>query len=132
DWSSDVCSSDLQRIWFQLFHFDKEIFERCDILFSITGDYIGKFKPVVSMSRNMLLYERQIWKRIGRISEILRFWVNFKKQERCFKNSIGIIFISEYAKNFISSVLNLSGKDRIIIKHGISKRFIKPILEPHL
>ena len=57
-------SSLLNRVIFQLTKYDKEIASRCDLLFSIAGDYVGSFKPVISMSRNMLLYERQIWKEI--------------------------------------------------------------------
>lgn len=112
-----------QRILFQLFKFDKEIKKRCDILFSITGDNIGKFKPIVGMSRNMLLYERQIWKEIKQPKEILRFWINFQKQKRSFNNSEGIIFISNYAKGIVSKQLNLESKRVEIIHHGVSPHF---------
>lgn len=117
----------LQRIYFQLFLFDKEIKSHCDILFSITGDYIGNFKPVVSMSQNMLLYERDIWKEIKQLKEILRFWLIYQKQKYTFKNSQGIIFISNYAMNYISKQLNLKEKQIIVIHHGISPRFINKV-----
>lgn len=113
----------LSRIKFQLIHYDKEIQSRCDILFSLTGDYIGKFKPVVGMSRNMLLYERDIWREIKKPKEVLRFWINFKKQKRCFKNASGIIFISEYAKQYANKVLALEGKLQKNIPHGVSAQF---------
>jgi len=114
----------IHRILFQLFQFDKEISNRCDILFSITGDYTGSFKPLVGMSQNMLLYEREIWREINNFKEIFRFWVIFQKQKKCFKNSLGIIFISNFAKNYIINCLNLKNKDLIIINHGISPRFV--------
>lgn len=114
----------LSRIYFQLFKFDNEIIKHCDILFSLAGDYIGKFTPLVSMSRNMLLYERDIWIDIKSPIEILRFWLNFKKQEKCFKSSKGIIFISKYAKDYISNQLHLENKNKSLIHHGISSRFI--------
>jgi glycosyltransferase involved in cell wall biosynthesis len=113
----------LQRLKFQLTKYDKEIEKRCDILFSITGDYIGNFKPLVGMSRNMLLYERDIWLEIMQPKEILRFWLNFKKQKRCFKNASGIIFISEYAKQYANRILDIGKKKQIIIPHGISQKF---------
>lgn len=112
------------RLLFQLLQFDKEISNRCDILFSLTGDYTGSFKPLVGMSQNMLLYERKIWKEIKDFKEIFRFWIIFHKQKRCFKNSSGIIFISNYAKNFIVNSLKLRNKELIIINHGISPRFV--------
>lgn len=114
----------LNRLKFQLFQFDKILQEECDILFSLTGDYVGKFKPVVAMSRNMLLYERDIWKEIGQPKEIMRFWLNYLKQKRCFRNAEGIIFISNYAQEIISSSLNLSNKEIRTIHHGISPRFM--------
>lgn len=113
------------RIFFQLFLYDKEIKNRCDILFSITGDYIGNFKPVVGISQNMLLYERDIWKEINQLKEVFRFWLIYQKQKISFKNSEGIIFISNYARNYISKRLNIKDKKTTIIHHGISARFIK-------
>lgn len=112
-----------ERIKFQMHGYDKEISKHCDILFSLTGDYIGKFTPVVGMSRNMLLYERDIWREIKQPKEVLRFWLNFRKQKRCFNNASGIIFISEYAKEYANRVLDISRKKQVIIPHGISPQF---------
>jgi glycosyltransferase involved in cell wall biosynthesis len=122
----------LYRVWFQLTQFDAEIEKRCDILFSITGDYIGNFKYLVGMSQNMLLYERDIWKEIKQPKEIIRFWLNYKKQKKCFKKSKGIIFISKYAKNYISNILDLDLKLKTIIHHGISSRFLGGIKEQRI
>lgn len=113
----------LQRVKFQIIGYNREIKKRCDILFSVTGDYIGGFKPVVGMSRNMLLYERDVWREIKQPKEIIRFWLNFKKQERCFKNASGIIFISNFAKEYANKVLSISRKEQKIIPHGLSPRF---------
>ncbi|GGK60698.1 MULTISPECIES: glycosyltransferase family 4 protein [Flavobacteriaceae] len=113
----------IQRVKFQLLSYDKEIKKRCDILFSLTGDYIGKFQPVVGMSRNMLLYERNIWHEIKKPKEILRFWLNFKKQQRCFKNASGIIFLSDYARQYSNNVLAINSKQQKIIHHGLSPQF---------
>lgn len=119
----------IRRVLFQLFQFDNEIKKRCDILFSITGDYIGGFDLVVGMSRNMLLYERDIWKEIKQPKEIIRFWVNFKKQQKCFNNAKGIIFISNYANKYVSTQLNLESKCTTIIHHGIATRFLGGVKE---
>jgi len=111
------------RVKFQLSVYDQHIKQHCDILFSITGDYPGRFNPVVGMSRNMLLFERDIWKEIKHPKEIMRFWLNYLKQKRCFKKAKGIIFISEYAKDYVSKKLNLRNKQITVIHHGISPRF---------
>jgi len=118
----------LSRVIFQLTKYDKEIIKsKCDLLLSITGDYIGKFKPLVGMSRNMLLYERSIWAEIKQPKEVIRFWLNFHKQKRSFKNSKGIIFISNYAKKYVGNIINLNGQITEIISHGVSQRFSNPL-----
>jgi len=117
----------LSRIIFQLMKYDEQIKLRCDFLFSITGDYIGQFKPLVGMSRNMLLYERDIWLEIKQPKEIIRFWLNFQKQKKSFKNSNGIIFISNYAKEYINNIFKLEEKSIQVINHGVSQRFSNPI-----
>ena len=116
----------LFRIIFQIFFIDN-IIPKNSIVYSVTGDFLGKHKPLVSMSTNMLLYERDIWKDIKSLKEILRFWINFHKQKISFNNSTGIIFISEYAKNYISNQLNLKNKIISVINHGVSDRFQKNV-----
>lgn len=119
----------IHRIFFQLFLFDKILKNQCDILFSPTGDYIGSFGPLVSMSQNMLLYERDIWKEIKDFREVLRFWLIFHKQKIAFKKSSGIIFISKYAEKYITNQLHIQNKQTTRIHHGISPRFINKIDE---
>jgi len=112
------------RIFFQIFLFDKLLKSECDIVFSLTGDYIGSFRPYLAMSQNMMLYEREFWREIKNIKERGKFYFNFKRQQKCFKNSEGIIFLSKYAKEYITESLNIKHKDLSIIHHGISQRFI--------
>lgn len=116
-----------RRFLFQLFLYDKEIKNRCDILFSITGDYLGGFRPLIGMSRNMLLYDRTTWKEMGSMKERSRFYLNYLKQKRCFANSDGIIFISRHAKMEVNRSLFISDKIQTIIHHGISPKFIGQI-----
>jgi glycosyltransferase involved in cell wall biosynthesis len=114
------------RLYFQIFKIDKFI-PKNSIVYSVTGDFLGKHKPLVSMSTNMLLYERDIWREIKQLKEIFRFWINYQKQKFSFKNSSGIIFISKYAETYISKKLNLKDKKITVINHGVSQRFFKEI-----
>ncbi|WP_194850512.1 glycosyltransferase family 4 protein [Nonlabens antarcticus] len=118
-----------KRLFFQLFNYDKEVSKRCDILLSLTGDYLGKFKPLVGMSRNMLLYERNVWGDIKSFREKARFYINYLKQKWCFKNSSGIIFISNYATQIIIKQLRLDKKNTKLIHHGVSTRFESNVKE---
>ncbi|WP_026952300.1 glycosyltransferase family 4 protein [Algoriphagus mannitolivorans] len=120
----DLNSGLFSRVLFQIFKFDKHIKSSCDILFSVTGDFLGNFTPVVGMSRNMLLYDRSALNEIGSFKERSRFYLNFLKQKRCFKNSVGLIFISSYAKREINRILSINGKNQVVIHHGISTKFI--------
>jgi|TARA_B110000046_G_scaffold111159_1_gene118374 hypothetical protein len=36
---------------------------------TITGDYIGNFRPYVVMFQNMMLYDREFWKEIKNYKE---------------------------------------------------------------
>ena len=112
------------RIFFQMFLFDSILKKECDILFSVTGDYTGNFRPYVGMSQNMMLYERVFWGEIKSLQERAKFYFNFKRQQKCFNNAEGIIFLSNYAKKHITKVLDLKNKTSMIIHHGISNKFI--------
>jgi glycosyltransferase involved in cell wall biosynthesis len=116
----------IHRLFFQLFIIDKYIPKNA-IVYSVSGDFLGKHKPVVAMSQNMLLYERDIWKEVKQPKECLKWWVNYHKQKYCFKNSDGIIFISNYARNCVLNQLDLKGKQITVIHHGISPRFANGI-----
>lgn len=116
--------SRFHRIFFQSFLFDKILKKECDILLSVTGDYIGNFRPYIGMSQNMMLYEREFWNEIKNVREKGKFFFNYKRQKRCFKNAEGIIFLSQYAKNYITKALGLKDKNIAIIHHGISNQFL--------
>ena len=121
--------SRFHRVFFQLFLFDKFLNKECDILFSVTGDYTGVFRPYVAMSQNMMLYEREFWDEIKSIKEKAKFFFNFRRQQKCFKNAEGIIFLSQYAKKYITKVLKIEDKNKAIIHHGISNQFISKKIE---
>ena len=54
----------LERQIFRLFYLTT-ILNNIYILFSITGDYSGSFRPYVGMVRNMLFYDNEQWKKRG-------------------------------------------------------------------
>ena len=108
------------RVIYQIFLMDFFLKKNADILFSLSGDFIGRFNPVVGMSQNMLLYERKFWGEIKSFKEKAKLFINFKRQQKCFKKSSGIIFISNYAKKYVSDILSLTEKKTSVIHHGIS------------
>lgn len=98
---------------------------QADVVFSPGGFYIGNLEKVVTMSQNMLIFERNERKRFSFFS-----WSRFRLktlyfiQSYIFTRAKGIILISNYAKNYITKQLNIS-EDYPVIYHGIEKRFFK-------
>lgn len=122
--------SKIHRLIFQTLLLDISLKKnKVDILLSVSGDYIGNFKPLFGISQNMLLYEKDFWKEIKGFKERGKLWFNYQRQKRCFKSASGIIFISEYAKNYITKELKIEKKDSIVINHGVSPIFLNPNLK---
>ena len=111
----------IHRYFFKLFLLDKYINPQAYALISLSGDYIGRFKPFLGMCQNMLLYEKE--KRSG-MSFFERFKFEIQKiiQIKSFKKSDGIIFLSNHAKSKVSSLVGY--KRMKVINFGISSRFI--------
>ncbi|KPM48551.1 glycosyltransferase family 4 protein [Jiulongibacter sediminis] len=113
----------LRRLIWQIFLRDNAIKSNCDLLFCPFGTYTGKFTPFVSMSRNMLIFDKAERKRFGisffRLKLVLLFYV----QMLAFRKSRGLIFLSHHAQKEIGKVLDLSKLNTTIINHGISDTF---------
>ena len=115
----------LYRTIWQLIYSDRAFrFMNIDILFSPFGTYIGNFKSFVSMSQNMLVFDKIERKRFGISLSQFKFILLFYIQRLSFNKSLGIIFISEYAKKSISKFVDYSIHKTAIIHHGISKTFL--------
>ncbi len=110
-------------IW-KIIYFNSELKKNgCELLFSPGGIYNGNFRPYVSMSQNMLIFEKKESYRYGLSYMRFRLLILNILQKRSFKNAAGIIFLSKYAKLYISNNINLNGKLISIIPHGINEWF---------
>lgn len=97
--------------------------EGCDVLFVPGGAYAGNFHPVVTMSRNMLPFQIHEALRYGASIDTLKLFLLRLVQIRSFKNSDGVIFLTEFSKNAVlRSAGGLNTKFRII-SHGLSSKF---------
>lgn len=102
-----------------------------DIVFIPGGtDGIG-FKPLVSMSQNMLPFEWNELFRFGFSFLTIKLLILRYTQGRTFSNSDGIIFLTKYAKNEISKKIS-TNKPKQIIPHGIDKRFFSQPNEKYI
>lgn len=111
----------LKRYYWLLFK-SKNEYKEFDILFAPSGLYFGSFRPYVTMSRNMLLFDK---KERQRLNFKLRMKINISRrfQLTSLKNADGIIFISDYAKSVIVSELHINEIANSVIYHGISSKF---------
>tara|TARA_B100001059_G_scaffold218532_1_gene238792 strand:- start:934 stop:1476 length:543 start_codon:yes stop_codon:yes gene_type:complete len=87
------------------------------------GNYTGKLKPYVTMSRNMLMFEEKERKKFGISFARLKLKFLYYVQKKSFINSSGVIFLSDYAKKIISELLKNKFESSIVINHGISDSF---------
>ena len=97
--------------------------EGCNLLFVPGGSFATDFRPVVTMSRNLLPFEwRELW-RYGISLTFLRLLLLRWSQSRSFRKADGLIFLTKYAEDTVLKVTGaLSGK-RVTIPHGINERF---------
>ena len=98
---------------------------KCDLLFIPGGTFFGSFDNIVSMSQNMLPFEKREYLRFKRWKTRLRFVILGFTQSLTFKRSKGVIFLTNYAKEKISTSINLNVHKSKIIAHGISSSFLK-------
>ena len=121
-------SNIIKKLYWQRYKLTKLIIDSgCDILFVPGGNYIGTFKPYITMCRNMLPFQREELLRFGISLKTIRFLVLRILQSRTFKNSNGIIFLTSFAKKSILQVIGELMVPAPLISHGLNRRFkIKP------
>lgn len=116
----------LHRIFWQRFRLRKlAACARCDVLFVPGGSDASGFKPIVTMSRNMLPFEWREMLRYGWTSFTLKLLLLRWTQSRSFQKAQGVIFLTEYAHDAVLRVTgSLSGNSRNI-PHGVNPRFAR-------
>lgn len=111
-----------QLIW-QAFSFSKELkLAGCDILFSTSATSASRFKPMVSLSQDMLCYEPGIMQYFGVSRSRLRLITILFLQNFSFRRSNGVIFLTHYAGKMIQRSCGILNNVSYI-PHGIDDKF---------
>lgn len=97
--------------------------ENCSILFVPGGTFLGNFKEIVTMSQNMLPFEKVESSRFTDFKSRLKFRLLRYTQHRTFNKAKGIIFLTKYARDYITNAVSLVN-DSVIIPHGINLSFL--------
>ena len=97
--------------------------ENCDALLVLGGYFFTSSIPTIVMCQNMLCFDEKERSNFGFSIQRLKLYALSYLQKKSFLKSNGIIFLSKYAKKYVSKKLSLKNKPSIIIPHGIEKRF---------
>lgn len=100
--------------------------ENCHILFVPGGTFCGTFKPFVTMSQNLLPFEKKELYRYGFSWLAVKFWLLRIAQGATFRKANGVIFLTKYAQEAVQEVTGRLKGQTTVIPHGISERFQVP------
>jgi glycosyltransferase involved in cell wall biosynthesis len=114
----------LYRLWWQWFRLPALARSRCDVLFSPGGNAPPGIAPLVTMSRNMLPFERRELARYGISWMGLRLLLLRWGQTRTFQRAQGVIFLTRYAHDAVREIARVGG-EVTIVPHGVEERFRK-------
>ena len=114
----------LRRTWWQWFSLSKAAYAAgCDVLFVPGGSYAGSFRPMVTMSRNLLPFEWRELRRYGGSLSAFRLHLLRYTQSRSYRGADGVIFLTEYARRAVLKVTGQIAGNTITIPHGLNSRF---------
>lgn len=115
------------RIFWQRFRLSKLARRAaCDLLYVPGGSSAGDFRPMVTMSQNMLPFQWQELRRYGCSLTSLRLMLLRWTQSRSFRRADGLIFLTQYASEEVMRVIKTTAGRTTIIPHGIDDRFASP------
>lgn len=111
--------------WQQFILAEQLINENCALLFSPGGTIpLAISIPTVTMSQNMLPFEKKERKRFKNKAYRFKFFILSLIQGYSLKKASGLIFLSDYAKKYIQNSLNQKFNESPTIPHGIDSRFM--------
>ena len=100
--------------------------EKCDILFVPGGVFTTKFRPVVTMSQNLIPFELNEMLRYGFSLLTFKFLLLRFFQSVSFKKANATIFLTKNAKDSVLKVTKSLKGATEVISHGIDKKFFLP------
>lgn len=96
------------------------------ILFTPGGTEFSNFKPMVTMSQNLLPFDYREAKRYGYGFTFIRFLLLRLLQGYTFKKANGVIFLTNYAHDCVINQIDQINGSITIIPHGINTKFFYP------
>jgi len=94
-------------------------------LFVPGGSFATDFRPVVTMSRNLLPFEWRELQRYGVSLTSMRLLLLRWSQSRSYRKADGIIFLTRYAEDAVLKVTGTLRGKRATIPHGVNECFLR-------
>lgn len=124
---SSLNGNKVRRIMWQRTALKKAAFQaHCDVLFVPGGSFATQFRPIVTMSRNMLPFELNEMRRYAFSTTGLRLLALRIAQTRSFRRADAVIFLNQYAKETVCKTTGSLPGTTAIIPHGRNVRFEIP------
>jgi glycosyltransferase involved in cell wall biosynthesis len=94
----------------------------CDLFWSPGGFVPSRIEPLVTMSRNSLLYDLGEMRRYGYTLMRLRLEVLRRSQIRSIRKAAGVIFLTDWGEELVRGAVDVQGAT-CVVPHGIDSRF---------
>jgi glycosyltransferase involved in cell wall biosynthesis len=116
-------SSLLRQVWWQFHTLPKDARNKgCDVLLNTDAGTVCRFRPAVTMSRDMLAYEPGEIKRFGFTKARLRLILLRFIQSKSMRFASGVIFLTQYAAKVIQGTTGTL-RTVAVIPHGVGRAF---------
>lgn len=98
----------------------------CDVLLVPGGTYIGRFRPAVVMSQNLLPFDSVEVRRYGLSTTSLRLLLLRLLQSHSFRRAQGVVFLTEFSRRYIRGKVSGIRGLTAVVPHGIGGQFRMP------
>ena len=118
--------SSIGRLWWQFRHADSAMWKlEVSVLFVPGGIFLGRFRPLVAMSQNLLPFEPRERRRYALRITGLRYAVVRFLQSMTFRRATGVVFLTEYARDRVSEATGVRFRRSVVIPHGVGTSFFR-------
>lgn len=129
---TELDGSLLKRTWWQVFKLPSLARQaNCHLLFVPGGVFMCSFKPIVTVSLNLLPFSPQEIAKYGYSLQAIKFWLLRWLQGRSFKKSSGLIFLADYPRSVINGKVSELPSCQTTIPLGVSKTFDRQVRPQH-
>lgn len=96
-----------------------------ELLFVPGGSYLGRFRPMVTMSQNLLPFDARAARSYGWSKMRLKLALLRMVQSRTFQRASAVIFLTEEARRQVLAEAGPLAAAVAIIPHGVASRFAR-------